>query len=80
MKARNAGRKRPCGPGQFYCFRCREPRAPAAGMVDYLALSPRAGNLRGLCGSCGALMHRRALLGSIATVMPGVAVQIVQAP
>jgi hypothetical protein len=79
LTKRNAGRKRPCGPGRFYCFRCREPRAPAGDMVDYLALTTRAGNLRGLCGTCGALMHRRALLGSIAAVMPGVAVQMVQA-
>ena len=26
--------KRPCQPGQMYCFKCREPKAPALGMVE----------------------------------------------
>ena len=80
LKERDVGRKRPCGLGRFYCFRYRKPRVRApAGMVNYLALTTRARNLRALCGTCGALMHRRALLSTIAVVMPGMAVQIVQA-
>ena len=35
LAERNASRKRPCPPGTLYCFRCREPRPPALGMVDY---------------------------------------------
>ena len=61
-QAQNAARKIPCGPGRFYCFRCREPRPPAGEMVDFLPLTPRSGNLRALCESCGTLMHRRASL------------------
>jgi len=29
---RNASRKRPCQPGTFYCFRCRDARPPALGI------------------------------------------------
>ena len=76
LRARNTGRRSPCGPGRFYCFRCRAPQAPAGGMVDLVPLNPRSGNLRALCGTCGGLMHRRCSLAALAVVMPGIAVQI----
>ena len=72
----NASRKRPCPPGTIYCFRCREPRKPALGMVDYLPITPTSGNLRAMCESCEALMHRRTRLADLTMVMPGQAVQI----
>jgi hypothetical protein len=80
LSERNAARKRPCPPGTFYCFRCREPCAPAAGMVEYHALSPTTGNLRALCAGCEGLMHRRVRWSAIAAVMPGLAVQMREAP
>ncbi len=78
LRARNTGRKSPCGPGRFYCFRCRAPQVPAGSMVDFVPLNARSGNLRALCGTCGGLMHRRASLTALSTVMPGIAVQIVR--
>ena len=80
LRGRNTGRKQPCGPGRFYCFRCREPRPPAEGMVDFVRMTAHSGNLRALCGTCGGLMHRRASETALACVMPGMAVQMVQAP
>lgn len=77
---RNADRKRPCAIGTLYCFRCREPRQPALGMVDYIAMTATSGNLRALCGTCETIMHRRVRMAAIATVLPGVAVQITEAP
>lgn len=46
---RHNGRKCPCSPGTLYCLRCRQPRAPADGMVEYRPLKPGSGpacNLR----------------------------------
>ncbi|WP_296721209.1 helix-turn-helix domain-containing protein [Erythrobacter sp.] len=43
--------KRPCQPGQMYCFKCREPKAPALGMVDYVATNAATGNLKALPAS-----------------------------
>src|SRR5688572_6659905 len=37
--ARRERAKRPCSSGQLYCVRCREPRAPALRLVDYIPLS-----------------------------------------
>ena len=48
LSERNARRKRPCPAGTFYCFRCRTPRPPALGMVDFVPIRPGSGNLRAL--------------------------------
>lgn len=72
--------KRPCKPGQLYCFGCREPKAPALGMVDYSATNAVTGNLKALCESCGTMMHRRARLAELETIMPGMDVQRRQEP
>jgi len=71
--------KRPCQPGQMYCFRCREPKAPALGMVEYAATNAATGNLKALCETCGTFMHQNIRLANLAVRMPGIEVQITQA-
>lgn len=80
LASRNASRKRPCSPGTLYCFRCRVPRPPALGMADFLETRPGFGNLEALCGTCGTIMHRRARYAALAAAMPGIDVQIREAP
>jgi len=77
---RAKAKKRPCQPGQMYCFKCREPKAPALGMVEYLPKNAATGNLKAMCETCGTMMHRNIRLADIAARMPGLAVQITQAP
>jgi hypothetical protein len=77
---RNQERKRPCPPGTIYCFRCREPRRPISTAVEYLQIGGRPGNLRAPCSACGTIMHRRVRQEAIQAVLPGVLVQIRQAP
>ena len=78
LARRNSGRKRPCPPGTLYCFRCRCPRHPALGMVDFVPIRPGNGNLRALCECCETIMHRRVREAEIARIMPGCTVQIAQ--
>ena len=79
LSARNASRKRPCPPGTLYCFKCREPRPPACGMVEYTPRNGVSGNLTALCEACETVMNRSAGLVSIAAIMPKLEVQIRQA-
>ena len=72
--------KRPCQPGQMYCFKCREPKVPALGMVEYAATNATTGNLKAMCETCGTMMHRRTRLADIACKMPGLDVHRTQAP
>ena len=78
LAKRNASRKRPCPPGTLYCLRCRQPRPPALGMVDYLPLRADSGNLRAICATCEAIMHRRVRKADIAGIIPNCAVQFTQ--
>ena len=81
LTARNASRKRPCPPGMLYCFRCREPRSPALGMVDFVSINAqKSGNIRAICGTCETVMHRRASKAALASIMPGCDVQYGEAP
>lgn len=80
LAARNADRRAPCPPGHFYCFRCRDRRRPALGMVDFTDRPRGAGNLTAICEACGATMNRRARRETLAATMPGLDVQIRQGP
>lgn len=78
LKNRNAKRKQPCGPGRLYCFRCREPRAPALGLVEYVPLTMKSGNLKAFCAACETVMHRKICRSALAATMPGLDVQFAE--
>lgn len=76
---RRKAAKRPLQPGQLYCFKCRQPKAPALDMVEYTATNAATGNLKAMCETCGTMMHRRTRVTSIAAIMPNLAVQRTEA-
>jgi hypothetical protein len=78
LQKRNAKRKQPCGPGRFYCFRCREPRVPALGLVEYVPLTVKSGNLKAFCAACETVMHRRVCRSAVAATMPDLDVQFAE--
>ena len=79
LERKRKARKRPCPPGTIYCFKCREPRRPALGMVEYVFGNGAAGNLTALCETCDTMLFRRARPRDLATIMPGIDVQIREA-
>ena len=58
LRARRARKKRPCSPGQMYCFRCRAAKFPAGDMAEYIAITEKVGNLTAICPDCNSMMHR----------------------
>lgn len=60
-KARRKPKQR-CAMGELFCVRCRVPRPAAGGMAEFIPLTSVSGNMRALCGTCGALTHRRVSL------------------
>ena len=78
LATRKASRKRPCPAGTLYCFRCREPRPPAPGLVEFVAINVLSGNIRATCATCGTLMHRRARKAALASILPGRAIQFAE--
>ena len=62
LQSRRASKKCRCGPCELYCLRCRAPKTPAGGMVDYEPTSETLGNLKAICPQCYAVMNRRTSL------------------
>lgn len=68
LQARRTKNKRPCQPGELYCVRCRVPRTPDGGLADYVPVTPKFGNLTGICPDCNSMMNRRVSLASLKDV------------
>lgn len=52
LKTRQAKRKRPCKPHEFYCFKCHVPRPLWKRNISIEILSPARVQLSGLCATC----------------------------
>ena len=52
LAARKRDAKQPMALGQFFCLRCKTPKAALGGMADYVATSPKGGRLKALCADC----------------------------
>lgn len=58
LKARRQARKRRCKDDELFCLRCRAPKRPAEGMVDFIPLTATTGRISGLCPECTGVMNR----------------------
>jgi hypothetical protein len=65
LKRRDEERKQPCGPGRMFCLRCKAPKKPAFGEVEFWVDGAKLGTLRGLCPDCAAMMNRRTSLARL---------------
>jgi hypothetical protein len=70
LEKRRSSNRQPCPPRTLFCLKCRAPRKPALGMVDFAPLNVSSGNLRALCEECGTLMHRAVSRARISATMP----------
>ena len=77
LASRKAPRKK-CGPAECYCVKCREPRKPAGEMAEFIPLTPKTGNLRAICPTCGRLMHKRIRCELLDSLCPLLDVTIAQ--
>ena len=59
LRQRVADRKVPLSLCQFYCFRCRQGRDPALGMVDCDLSRPGAAALTAFCAVCETTVNKR---------------------
>jgi hypothetical protein len=59
LHTRRERRRQRCRAGEFYCFRCRAPKASAARTAEYLPITASSGNLKAACEDCGTRMFRR---------------------
>lgn len=57
--------KHPCKLNEIYCMKCKLPKIPAAGMVEFKPLNDKTGNLIAMCSSCETIMYRRISMAKI---------------
>jgi hypothetical protein len=72
LAERQRARKHVCDLGEFFCFKCRAPRAPYGGMSDVDEHTAKIAKLTARCAVCGTQMHRtvrRGDLGKLALVL-----------
>jgi hypothetical protein len=55
---RRGRRRQKCAIGEFYCFRCRQPRTPWGSMVDATPHTDKILKLAALCSSYETPMNR----------------------
>jgi hypothetical protein len=72
LKTRSTKNKRPCGPGEIYCVRCRVPKLPAGAMAEYLPQTATLGSIVGICPDCDGLIYRRVSRAKLAQMHGGV--------
>jgi excisionase family DNA binding protein len=58
LKGRRQSKKRRCGPGELYCLKCRVPRAPIPGLIEYRPATTTRGEIIGICSRCETVVHR----------------------
>ena len=60
--------KATCGLGEFYCFRCRQPKSAAFAEAELVNVTPTSVNLRALCATCSTVMHKRVSVRKLASL------------
>ena len=68
LKRQRRASRRPCGPGQMFCLKCRKPREPAEALTEYQPINSLRGILVGICPVCESLMRRFVSLPQLAAV------------
>lgn len=55
---KRAAHKRSYTLHEFFCFRCRDARTAAGGMIDYVPRNDRIGRISAICERCGTMMNK----------------------
>jgi hypothetical protein len=80
LQARRTTHKQPCKVGEFYCFRCRAPKAPAGAMADCWPVTDKIVHLQAICPDCYCLMNRSVNLAKLDDFHRILAITFTKAP
>lgn len=58
LEGKRASGKSKCPPGTIYCFTCKAPKPPAAGMVDFTPGPGGGGIITALCPNCQTVLKQ----------------------
>ena len=58
LAEKQTSKTKTCALDEFFCFRCRMPRKPWGGLVDFRATTDKIAHATALCVSCETTMRR----------------------
>jgi hypothetical protein len=58
LAARRVAAKRKCQANEMFCFKCKVPRHPALGTVQYRPASETCGMVSAMCGECATAVFK----------------------
>jgi len=58
-RKRNEKNKQKCKLGEIYCLKCRAPKMPDGGMLDFKPVTEKIWNLVAICPDCYTIMNQR---------------------
>lgn len=67
-QTRRTKNKQTCKPGEIYCLKCRAPKTPDGGMVDYQPVTEKIWNLVAICPDCYTIMNQRVGLAKLVLI------------
>ena len=79
LQMKRTKNKRPCQPGEFYCFRCRAPKKPAGNVADFQPETEAVGNLIALCVDCETIMYKRIGTAKLGLISAQIEVTVTEA-
>ena len=80
LKQKRKRRKRPCGPGELYCFRCRAPRKAAGKRAKLVPRTDTLGALVATCAVCQTQMNRQVNISNLRAVRGDLDISIEEGP
>lgn len=80
LRNKQSGRKHPCKPDEFFCFKCRAPRKAWENVADIQIRNKNKLSLSGLCAVCNTPMHRVGSAKKLAEYQKIFSIQTIREP
>lgn len=58
LQQKQSAKRQVCALDEFFCFRCRVPRKPWDGLVDFAPRTAKIAYATAICGHCETKLHR----------------------
>ncbi|UVC09593.1 helix-turn-helix domain-containing protein [Rhizobium sp. TH2] len=61
--------KQRCQLQEFFCFRCKVPRAAAGRLIDYVPKAAKSGHISAICEACETIMNKNVSAAGLPLLM-----------
>ena len=69
LNAKQSSKSAKCALNELFCFRCKAPRKPWGGLVDFKIKTDKVAHATALCECCETTMHRTVRRADTPTIL-----------